>query len=250
MMQCRRCILARAMIEPVLRIQDLHVHYGASHALQGVDLELSGGIHAILGRNGMGKTTLCNTVLGLLPATSGTVQLNGKDCLGHAPHKIAQAGIGYTPQGRRLWPSLSVDEHLRLMARRGGKWSVERIYDTFPRLAERRTNGGAQLSGGEQQMLAISRALLLDPVLLVLDEPTEGLAPVIVDHVCEVLSGIASNDGVTILLVEQNIAVAIGISQDVAVMVNGKISTVMPASKLQSDRALQQILMGVGRQEN
>ena len=235
------------MTDPVLRVKDLNVHYGASHALQGVDLEISGGIHAILGRNGMGKTTLCNTILGLLPATSGVVQLRGKDCLGLVPHKIAKAGIGYTPQGRRLWPSLSVDEHLRLMVRRGGKWSVERIYETFPRLAERRKNGGAQLSGGEQQMLAISRALLLDPVLLVLDEPTEGLAPVIVDHVCEVLSGIARDDGVTILLVEQNIAVATEISQDIAVMVNGKISTVMPSSKLMGNKALQQSLMGVGR---
>ncbi len=238
------------MADPVLRVHDLNVHYGASHALQGVNLEISGGIHAILGRNGMGKTTLCNTILGLLPATSGAVQLHGKECLGLASHKIARAGIGYTPQGRRLWPSLSVDEHLRLLARRGRKWGVARIYETFPRLAERRNNGGAQLSGGEQQMLAISRALLLDPTLLVLDEPTEGLAPVIVDHVCDVLSGIARDDDVTILLVEQNIAVVTEIARDVSVMVNGKITTVMPSSKLLGDKALQQSLMGVGRHEH
>lgn len=237
------------MTDPVLHVSDLNVHYGASHALQGVDLEISGGIHAILGRNGMGKTTLCNAIMGMLPATSGTVKLNGQECLGQPSNKIARAGIGYTPQGRRLWPSLSVDEHLRLLARKGRKWSVERVYETFPRLAERRGNGGAQLSGGEQQMLAISRALLLDPVLLVLDEPTEGLAPVIVDHVCEVLSAIARDDNVTILLVEQNIRVATGISQDVSIMVNGKISTVMPSSKLSGDKALQQSLMGVGRHD-
>lgn len=235
------------MGEPVLKVVDLNVHYGASHALQGVNLEISGGIHAILGRNGMGKTTLCNTVLGLLPATSGTVMLKGQNCLGLSPYRIARAGIGFTPQGRRLWPSLSVDEHLRLMAKRGRKWNVERVYDTFPRLAERRGNGGAQLSGGEQQMLAIARALLLDPALLVLDEPTEGLAPVIVDHVCNVLSGIARDDGVAILLVEQNVAVATGISEDVSVMVNGRISTVMPSAKLMGDKALQQKLLGVGR---
>lgn len=235
------------MNNPVLHVSDLNVHYGASHALQGVNLDIQGGIHAILGRNGMGKTTLCNAILGLLPATSGCVELRGKSCLGLSPHKIARSGIGYTPQGRRLWSSLSVDEHLRLMARRGAKWSVERVYEIFPRLAQRRNNGGAQLSGGEQQMLAISRALLLDPDLLVLDEPTEGLAPVIVDHVCDVLSGIAKDDGVTILLVEQNIAVATGISEDVSIMVNGRISSVMPSAKLMGDKALQQQLMGVGR---
>lgn len=242
----KHCIWVMRMDE-LLSIRDLNVYYGSSHALQGVDLSIEGGIHAVIGRNGMGKTTLCNAIMGLLPVASGIVKFQDRSIVGLLPHRIARAGIGFTPQGRRLWASLSVDEHLRLCAKRGRAWSVERIYNTFPRLAERKNNGGAQLSGGEQQMLALSRALLQDPKLLVLDEPTEGLAPVIVDHVKEVLASIAAEDGVSILLVEQNISVATEISQSISVMVNGQITSVLSASELSNNVALQQQLMGVGR---
>ncbi len=231
----------------VLQIRDLHVFYGQSHALQGVELALGHGVHAVVGRNGMGKTTLCNAIMGLLPARRGSIRFEGQEIAGLPPYKIAARGIGYTPQGRRLWPSLSVDEHLRLADKGGGSWTVERIYDTFPRLAERKRNGGGQLSGGEQQMLAISRALLQDPRLLVLDEPTEGLAPVIVTQVEELLASLAEEGDVSILLIEQNISVATAISQDVSIMVNGRINQVLPASQLASDRALQERLLGVGR---
>ncbi|MEL7013347.1 MAG: Tm-1-like ATP-binding domain-containing protein, partial [Pseudomonadota bacterium] len=234
----------------VIKVRGLHVHYGASHALQGVNIEVTEGVHAVLGRNGMGKTTLCNAIMGLVPVTSGSVRFEGQELVGKSPHQIARMGVGYTPQRRRLWPSLTVDEHLRLCAQKGSPWTPERIYDSFPRLAERRNNGGAQLSGGEQQMLAISRALLPNPRLLVMDEPTEGLAPVIVDQVVEMLGKLADEGDMAIFLVEQNIAVATAVSQDCAIMVNGRISTVIDAGKLSSDRALQQRLLGVGRHDD
>ena len=231
----------------VIKVRGLHVHYGASHALQGVNIEVSEGVHSVLGRNGMGKTTLCNAIMGLVPVSSGSVRFEGQELVGKSPHQIARMGVGYTPQRRRLWPSLTVDEHLRLCTQKGSPWTPERIYDVFPRLAERRNNGGGQLSGGEQQMLAISRALLPNPRLLVMDEPTEGLAPVIVDQVVDMLGKLADEGDMAIFLVEQNIAVATSVSQDCAIMVNGRISTVIDAGKLSSDRALQQRLLGVGR---
>ncbi len=236
----------RAAASSVLQVRDLHVYYGQSHALQGVDLSLEQGVHAVVGRNGMGKTTLCNAIMGLLPVSRGSVRFRGEEITGLPPYKVASRGIGYTPQGRRLWPSLTVDEHLQL-AESGGAWSIDRIYATFPRLAERRQNSGGQLSGGEQQMLAISRALLQDPELLILDEPTEGLAPVIVEQVEKLLAELAAEGDVSILLIEQNIAVATAISDDVAIMVNGRISRVMPADQLAADRTLQERLLGVGR---
>ena len=169
---------------PVLVVEGLDVYYGRAHALQGVSLTLEHGVLGIVGRNGMGKTTLCNALTGLVPAT-GSVRLLGEELLGRAPNEITRRGIAYVPQGRRVWPSLTVDETLRLVAPH--KRDVERVYTMFPRLAERKSNGGAQLSGGEQQMLAIGRALLLQPKLLVMDEPTEGLAPVIVEQVAQAL---------------------------------------------------------------
>ncbi len=229
-----------------LQVRGLHVYYGQSHALQGVDLTLSGGVHAVVGRNGMGKTTLCNAIMGLVPARGGSIRFHGQELTRLPSYRIAGIGIGYTPQGRRLWPSLTVDEHLRLVDS-GGAWTADRIYSTFPRLAERRRNGAGQLSGGEQQMLAISRALLQDPELLILDEPTEGLAPVIVDQVEKLLAELAAERDVAILLIEQNIAVATAIADDIAIMVNGRISQVLPAAELARDRALQERLLGVGR---
>src|SRR5882672_12481749 len=166
--------------DPVLAIERLDVHYGRAHALQQVSLTLDKGVLAVVGRNGMGKTTLCNAITGLVRAT-GSIRFMGQELIGRPANRITRLGIGYVPQGRRVWPSLTVDEHLRLPARSSkGPWTVERAYRTFPRLAERKSNGGAELSGGEQQMLAIARALLLHPRLLVMDEHTEGLAPVIV----------------------------------------------------------------------
>ena len=233
-----------------LAIRGLQVYYGRSHALQGVDLELPRGVLGVVGRNGMGKTTLCRAILGLVPAAAGSIRFKGAELTRLAPTEIARLGVGYVPQGRRLWRSLTVDEHLRLVAGRSGgrgAWSVERIYDTFPRLAERRNNGGAQLSGGEQQMLAIGRALLGDPALLVMDEPTEGLAPVIVEQVEELLLRLGEDGQMAILVVEQNIAVATRVAERVAIMVNGRVLRVMDSARLAADRDLQQRLLGVGR---
>ncbi|WP_420409840.1 ABC transporter permease [Hoeflea sp.] len=232
---------------PALEIKDLNVFYGASHALQGVDLKLEGGVLSVVGRNGMGKTTLCKAIMGMVPVASGTINFSGQSLVGKTPAEIARIGIGYVPQGRRLWRSLSVDEHLKMVASKSGAWTVERIYSTFPRLAERKNNGGGQLSGGEQQMLAISRALLSNPKLLVMDEPTEGLAPVIVAQVEEMLLRLADEGDMEVLVIEQNIGVACGISDNVAIMVNGRINRIAPAAELAGDRDLQQRLLGVGR---
>jgi uncharacterized protein (UPF0261 family)/ABC-type branched-subunit amino acid transport system ATPase component len=208
-----------------------------------VSLALDHGVLAVVGRNGMGKTTLCNAVTGLVRA-AGSVKVSGEEILGLSPNVITGKGVGYVPQGRRVWPSLSVDEHLRL-ARRRGPWTVERIYQTFPRLAERKRNGGAELSGGEQQMLAISRALLFNPKLLVMDEPTEGLAPIIVQQVVAMLKALAAEGEISVLLIEQNLGVAIDVADTVDVMVNGRIARSMSAAELGADRELQQRLLGV-----
>ncbi|MDX8533217.1 ABC transporter permease [Mesorhizobium sp. VK25A] len=233
----------------VLKIEDLQVFYGESHALQGISLTLESGVLSVVGRNGMGKSTLCNTIVGLKRARSGSIRFDGREITALEPHEIHRLGIGYVPQGRRVWPSLTVDEHLRLAAgnRREAAWTVERTYQTFPRLAERRHNGGSQLSGGEQQMLAISRALLSDPKLLVMDEPTEGLAPIIVDQVERMLVDLAAEGEMAVLVIEQNIGVATAVSSQVAIMVNGRINRLMDASALAADRDLQQRLLGVGR---
>ncbi len=232
---------------PILEVRDLNVFYGQSHALQGVNLTLGSGVLSVVGRNGMGKTTLCKAIMGLEPARSGSISFDGQNLAGRGPAEIARMGIGYVPQGRRLWKSLTVDEHLRLVATRGGAWTPERIYSVFPRLGERKSNGGAQLSGGEQQMLAIGRALLLNPKLLVMDEPTEGLAPVIVNQVAEMLVRLGQEGDIDVLVIEQNIGVACSVAETVAIMVNGKINRQMDAGLLAGDRDLQQALLGVGR---
>lgn len=230
-----------------LEVRGLNIFYGASHALQGVDLRLGAGVLSVVGRNGMGKTTLCKAIMGLVPIASGSITLAGQSLVGRSPNEIARMGVGYVPQGRRLWRSLSVDEHLRMVERKGGAWSVERIYATFPRLAERKGNGGGELSGGEQQMLAISRALLQNPRLLVMDEPTEGLAPVIVAQVEDMLIRLGEAGDIDVLVIEQNIGVACAVADTVAIMVNGRVARSVPALELAADRALQQRLLGVGR---
>ena len=243
--------MAEAGGHPALEISELHVYYGESHAIQGVSMTIGAGVLAVVGRNGMGKSTLCNTVTGLKASRSGSIRVFGRETSRLEPHVIHRHGVGYVPQGRRVWPSLSVDEHLRLVATGGAdaKWTVERVYQTFPRLYERRTSGGSQLSGGEQQMLAIGRALLGNPRLLVMDEPTEGLAPIIVDQVEAMLVQLAKDGDMAVLLIEQNIGVATAVSDHVAIMVNGRINRVMETGALAADRELQQRLLGVGTQD-
>ncbi|QIP08355.1 ABC transporter permease [Bradyrhizobium symbiodeficiens] len=230
-----------------LEVRGLDVYYGHSHALQGVDLTLESGVFSVVGRNGMGKTTLCKAIMGLVAVSGGSIRVRGEDITRRPSAQIARLGVGYVPQGRRLWRSLSVDEHLRLAGGlRSGAWTVERIYDTFPRLAERKDHGGGQLSGGEQQMLAISRALLTNPQLLVMDEPTEGLAPVIVAQVEEMLLRLGEDGDMSVLVIEQNIGVATAVSRNVAIMVNGRINRIIDSARLAADRELQQRLLGVG----
>ena len=231
---------------PLLEVRDLNVFYGASHALQGVNLTLQSGVLSVVGRNGMGKTTLCKAIMGLVPSSSGSIRFAGRELSGMLPADLVRLGIGYVPQGRRLWRSLTVDEHLRMIGGKGS-WTPDRVYTTFPRLAERKDNGGGQLSGGEQQMLAIARALLLNPRLLVMDEPTEGLAPVIVNQVEEMLIRLAAEGDMDVLVIEQNIGVATAVAEQVAIMVNGQVNRIVDAGRLASDRALQQRLLGVGR---
>src|SRR3954454_16186005 len=230
-----------------LEVRGLDVYYGHSHALQGVDLTLEAGVFSVVGRNGMGKTTLCKAIMGLVPVSGGSIRIRGDEITRQLPAHIARLGVGYVPQGRRLWRSLSVDEHLQLAAGlRRGAWTVERIYKTFPRLAERKDHGGGQLSGGEQQMLAISRALLTNPRLLIMDEPTEGLAPVIVAQVEEMLLRLGEDGDMSVLVIEQNIGVATAISGNVAIMVNGRVNRIIESARLAADRDLQQRLLGVG----
>ncbi len=229
----------------MLEIRGLDVHYGQAHVLQGVTLDVGAQPLAVIGRNGMGKTTLCQTVMGMVAASGGEVRFEGRPLVGLAPNKVAGHGIALVPQGRRTFPSLTVHEHMILASRgRRGGWTIERIYETFPRLAERRKNGGTQLSGGEQQMLAISRALLANPRLVIMDEPSEGLAPVIVDHLVEVLRRLPS-EGMGLLLVEQNLGVATDVCPEVAIMVNGRIATRMPSATLLADDAAQRRYLGV-----
>lgn len=231
-----------------LTVDRLDVRYGRARAVQQASLVLERGTLAIVGRNGMGKTSLCNAVVGMVPS-SGSIRLFGEEIGGLPTHRIARKGVAYVPQGRRVWRSLTVDEHLRLAHRfRRGEWTPEGIYELFPRLKERRHNGGTQLSGGEQQMLAIGRALLLDPTLLLMDEPTEGLAPIIVEQLAETLRSLAARTEMAILLVEQNLRFAVDVADTVAVMVNGCVVRTMPAAELASNEELQRQLMGVHAQ--
>src|ERR1044072_5115508 len=177
------------MPDALLTVENLNAYYGSAHVLQDVSFELGEQAVAIVGRNGMGKTTLCAAIMGIQPPqVKGSVKFEGEELVGKISHKIASLGIGYVPQGRRLFPSLSVDEHLRMVSkRRGGSsgWNADKVYELFPQLAQRKRNGGAQLSGGEQQMLAIGRALLTNPELLIMDELSEGLAPAIIAMLIE-----------------------------------------------------------------
>jgi branched-chain amino acid transport system ATP-binding protein len=229
----------------MLSIRDLGVNFGHAEILRGVSLDVGAEPFAIAGRNGMGKTTLCYAIMGLVPVRGGTVTFRGARIDGQSTTRIARAGVAIVPQGRRVFPSLSVDEHLRLVSQgSNAPWTIERVYDIFPRLAERKSNGGAQLSGGEQQMLAISRALLLNPKLIIMDEPSEGLAPALVDHLIEVLRGLAQ-EKMGLLLVEQNLRVATSVASNVAIMLGGQITATVSATELNADESLQRRYLGV-----
>jgi branched-chain amino acid transport system ATP-binding protein len=205
--------------------------YGSGTVLRGLDLTVDAGeVVAVVGRNGVGKTTLMQTVMGLTTLTGGRILLAGQDMTGAGPTAIARAGAGYVPQGRRIFPTLSVDEHLRI-ACRPGTWTPEKIYARFPRLFERRRNGGAQLSGGEQQMLAVGRALVGNPSVLLLDEPSEGLAPTLVAQVMDLLREL-SEGGLGVLLVEQDLAAALRAADRIAVLDHGTIGYQSPTEPL------------------
>jgi branched-chain amino acid transport system ATP-binding protein len=232
----------------LLEVSGLDAFYGPSHVLQGVTFTMGDDPVAIIGRNGMGKTTLCNAIMQIRPATTrGSIRFRGEECVGRPSYKIAASGIGYVPQGRRLFESLTVDEHLRMIASRGERrWTPDAVYELFPRLAERRRNGGMQLSGGEQQMLAIGRALLTNPRLLVMDEPSEGLAPAIIESLIETFRRL-SGEGLAILVVEQNLAVATALAERQLVMVAGRIFTETTASEIANDPEAQRRYLGVER---
>jgi branched-chain amino acid transport system ATP-binding protein len=233
--------------EALLAVDGLNAHYGSAHVLQDVSFELGEQAVAIVGRNGMGKTTLCAAIMGISPPrVSGSVRFAGKELVGISSHKIANLGIGYVPQGRRLFPSLTVDEHLRMSARGNGdhRWTISRVYELFPRLAQRKRNGGAQLSGGEQQMLAIGRALVTNPRLLIMDEPSEGLAPTIIEMLIETFRKL-EHEGLRILLIEQNLGMATAIAERQLVMVGGEIAAETTAQELGSSPELQRRYLGV-----
>jgi branched-chain amino acid transport system ATP-binding protein len=236
--------------EQLLEVQDLDAFYGRAHILQSVSFSMGAESVAIIGRNGMGKTTLCAAIMGIHPPeVRGSIRFHGEELCGRPSYRIAGAGIGYVPQGRRLFPSLSVDEHLRMIAKRSStngtrRWTTNDVYELFPRLAERKRNGGAQLSGGEQQMLAIGRALLTSPRLLIMDEPSEGLAPAIIESLTETFKQL-EQEGLAILLIEQNLGVATAIAERQLVMVAGTIAAETTAAEMSSDADAQRRYLGV-----
>ncbi len=222
----------------MLKLEGLNTHYGASHILQGVDLDLpKGRVGAILGRNGVGKTTTVKTIMGLVAPTSGRIVLEGADIAGRAPHLVARAGVAYVPEGRLIFPDLTVIENIRVAERRPAKaWPLERLLQLFPSLAERQANSGSQLSGGEQQMLAIARALVSDPKVLLLDEPSQGLAPLVVRELARII-GLLRDAGVTILLIEQNMKLAEAVADELHIMVKGRIVYSADPIRFRADEA-------------
>jgi branched-chain amino acid transport system ATP-binding protein len=236
------------MTEPLLVVENLNGFYGSAHVLQGVSFSMGVEPVAVIGRTGMGKTTLCKTIVGLLGASGhsdGSVMLDGVELHGKPAYRIAKGGVGYVPQGRRLFTSLTDDENLEIVgAGSGDAWHPARVYELFPRLAERKNVSGTSLSGGEQQMLAIGRALLTNPRLLIMDEPSEGLAPTIVEGLIQTIKDLAV-EGMGLLVVEQNLGVATTLAERQLVMVAGSIATETTAEALLGDPAAQRRYLGV-----
>jgi branched-chain amino acid transport system ATP-binding protein len=232
-----------------LTAEGLHTYYGKSHILHGVGLEVAEGkITALLGRNGAGKTTTLRTLMGLTPARQGRVTVFGADTTRWPTFRIAASGVGYVPEGRRIFANLSVEENLKVPLERGGPWTTTRIYELFPRLAERKLSRGRQLSGGEQEMLSIGRALLLNPRLLILDEPSQGLAPLVVREVFRVVSKMR-DEGISVLLVEQNARLTLEIADHAYVLGDGSIVYSGSARELAADEARVRALTGASAEE-
>jgi branched-chain amino acid transport system ATP-binding protein len=237
----------------VLRIRDLKAGYGLSQALAGIDLEVpDGALVAILGRNGMGKTTLCRSIMSLTPPVvwGGSIEYDGTELTGLPPHRVARTGVGYIPQGRHVFGSLTVVDNLTVASRGNGDgrdmtWDLDRIWEMFPRLNERRSNRAEQLSGGEQQMLAIARALVTNPTLLIMDEPSEGLAPILIESVGEHLREL-KGASLSMLLVEQNYSLAIKLADLVYVLENGEVVFQGDAADLEANDEAKRRYLGVG----
>jgi branched-chain amino acid transport system ATP-binding protein len=231
----------------LLTVRGLRAGYEGTTVLDGVDLAVpTGTVVALLGRNGVGKTTFVHTVMGMLKPYSGSVRVGERELAGAAAHTVARGGVAIVPQGRRVFAPLTVEENLRIAAGRGhGRWTPARIYELMPHLAERRANRGDQLSGGEQQMLAIGRALVRNPRLLLLDEPSDGLAPAVIEQVAELLEGLRG-EGIATVLVEQDLHLAFRLADEVAVMQKGRIVHRGATSDFRADRDRAHALLGVG----
>jgi len=233
------------MAPPLLEVEDLHAYYGESHILQGINLAVpEGQVVALMGRNGAGKTTTMRAIMGLVPPRRGAVRFAGRPITGRRTYEIAQGGMALVPETRGIFPSLSVLENLTVAARGEGPWTLQRVFATFPRLEQRLKNLGGQLSGGEQQMLSIARALMTHPALLMLDEPGEGLAPIIVQDIHRILANLKS-EGVTMLLVEKSFAFATGVADTVYVIGKGQVRWQGPAGDLKSAEDVKATWLGV-----
>ncbi len=231
----------------MLKVNDIHTFYGESHVLHGVDLEvLEGEVVCLLGRNGAGKTTTLRSIMGLTPARQGSILLSGTDITQKKPYEIGRMGVAWVPEERRIFSTLTVIENLKIAERKGvnGKWGLITIFDIFTQLAERKDNRGNQLSGGEQQMLAVARALMGNPHLILLDEPTEGLAPLIVESVIHVIQKI-KDEGVTILLVEQNVEASLKVAHRHYILEQGKIVAHIDNEALKKDRTLREKYLSI-----
>jgi len=238
-------MVVRAMAEPLLALRDVRAGYGDAVVLDGISLEVpQGGSLAVLGRNGVGKSTLLLTIMGATDVLRGGLRWRGDDITTQPMHRRARLGLGWVAQEREIFPSLSVEENL-IVALRPGRWDLPAVYGLFPRLAERRANMGNQLSGGEQQMLAIARALMTNPALLLLDEPLEGLAPIIVEELAATLARMIRDEGTAVILVEQHAEVALSLTQDAVVMERGVIVHRAPSRDLLDDAAALDRLIGL-----
>jgi branched-chain amino acid transport system ATP-binding protein len=232
-----------------LEVQGLNTYYGKSHILKGVDLYVEEGeLVTLLGRNGAGKSTTLRSIVGLTPAKSGSIRIFGQDTTQAPPYRIAMLGVGFVPEGRRIFANLSVEENLKVPMDRPGPWNIARVYELFPRLAERKHNKGRQLSGGEQEMLAIARALLLNPRLLVLDEPSQGLAPLIVQDVFRVIVS-TRNEGMSVLLIEQNVRAAVEVADRAYVLDDGHIVYTGAAAEFGKDEERVRALAGASAEK-